>query len=82
MTLAPFPLSRPRRLRQAPWIREMVAEVQLAPADLIWPVFVRDGEGVREPVASRIADVQSVPGSGRGTVTIRAPTAFAFSCHA
>ncbi|MEM9269226.1 MAG: porphobilinogen synthase, partial [Pseudomonadota bacterium] len=49
---APFPLSRPRRLRQSPWIRDMVAENRLSPADLIWPVFVRDGEGVREPIPS------------------------------
>jgi porphobilinogen synthase len=49
---APFPLSRPRRLRAAPAIRDLVAETRLAPSDLIWPVFVRDGEGVEEPVAS------------------------------
>ena len=29
--IAPFPLSRPRRLRRTPWIREMVAEARLAP---------------------------------------------------
>ena len=49
---APFPLSRPRRLRASAWIRTMVAESRLAPADLIWPIFVREGEGVGEPVAS------------------------------
>ncbi len=49
---APFPYARPRRLRQAMWIREMVAETGLTPADLIWPIFVRDGEDVREPIAS------------------------------
>ncbi len=49
---APFPLSRPRRLRAAPAIRDLVAETRLAPSDLIWPVFVRDGEGVEEPVTS------------------------------
>lgn len=49
---APFPFSRPRRLRRTPWIRDMVAEVQLGPADLIWPIFVRDGTDVEEPVAS------------------------------
>ena len=32
---APFPVSRPRRLRQAPWIRDMVAETALGPADFI-----------------------------------------------
>ena len=49
---APFPASRPRRLRAAPAIRALVAETALTPADLIWPVFVRGGEGVEEPVAS------------------------------
>jgi porphobilinogen synthase len=49
---APFPLARPRRLRASGWIREMVAEHRLAPADLIWPIFVREGEAVREPVIS------------------------------
>ena len=49
---APFPLSRPRRLRQAPWIREMVAETSIGPGDLIWPIFVREGVGLREPVTS------------------------------
>ncbi len=49
---APFPLGRPRRLRRTPWIRDMVAETRLAPEDLIWPLFVRDGAGIEEPVAS------------------------------
>ncbi|MEM8789174.1 MAG: porphobilinogen synthase [Pseudomonadota bacterium] len=49
---APFPLSRPRRLRRAGWVRDMVAEARLTPADLIWPIFVREGSGVREPIGS------------------------------
>ena len=49
---APFPASRPRRLRAAPAIRDLVAETRLTPTDLIWPVFVRGGEGIEEPVAS------------------------------
>jgi porphobilinogen synthase len=49
---APFPANRPRRLRQAPWIRSMVAENVLSPADFIWPCFVIDGENRAEPVAS------------------------------
>ena len=50
--IAPFPQSRPRRLRRTPWIRDMVAEARLTPADLIWPIFVREGEDVAEPVGS------------------------------
>jgi len=49
---APFPFSRPRRLRQAPWIRALVAESVLSPADFIWPCFVIDGEDRAEPIAS------------------------------
>ena len=50
--LAPFPQSRPRRLRRTPWIRDLVAEHRLSAADLIWPIFVRDGSDVAEPVPS------------------------------
>jgi len=50
--LAPFPLNRSRRLRANSWIRDMVADVTLTADDLIWPIFVREGEGVVEPVAS------------------------------
>ncbi|RMH64677.1 MAG: porphobilinogen synthase, partial [Bacteroidetes bacterium] len=46
-----FPATRMRRLRQAPWIRSLAAENVLTPADLVWAVFVHDGEG-RVPVAS------------------------------
>jgi porphobilinogen synthase len=47
-----YPLTRPRRLRTHGWIRSMVAENVLTPADLIWPVFVIEGEGRREAVTS------------------------------
>ena len=49
---ASFPRLRPRRLRRTPWIRELVAEVALAPRDLILPVFVLEGQNRRVPVAS------------------------------
>jgi len=49
---APFPHTRPRRLRRAPWIRSMVAETRLGVEDLIWPLFIREGTDVVEPVAS------------------------------
>ena len=41
-----------RRLRRTPALRALVAQTRLTPDDFIWPVFVRDGEGVREPVPS------------------------------
>jgi porphobilinogen synthase len=43
---------RPRRLRQADWIRRMVREHALSTADLIWPMFVAEGQQSRVPVAS------------------------------
>ncbi len=49
---APFPATRFRRTRATPALRDLVRETELSPNDLIWPVFVRDGEGVEEPVTS------------------------------
>ncbi|WP_412562966.1 porphobilinogen synthase [Thalassobius sp. MITS945101] len=49
---APFPKSRFRRTRQSAQIRDLVRENTLTTGDLIWPVFVRDGVGVEEPIAS------------------------------
>jgi porphobilinogen synthase len=50
--LAPYPALRPRRLRQADWIRRLVRETVLTPADLIWSMVVHDGEAARVPVAA------------------------------
>jgi porphobilinogen synthase len=41
-----------RRLRRHDWTRRLVAETALSPADLIWPVFVIEGENKREAVSS------------------------------
>jgi porphobilinogen synthase len=46
-----YPRVRLRRNRSHEWIRRLVAENRLDAADLIWPVFVREGRGI-EPVAS------------------------------
>lgn len=51
-TVAPFPAARLRRTRQSPAIRGLVRQNTLAKEDLIWPVFVRAGEGIEEPVPS------------------------------
>ncbi|MFP5383923.1 MAG: porphobilinogen synthase [Gammaproteobacteria bacterium] len=48
----PFPLTRPRRLRRDDFSRRLVRETSLGAANLIWPVFVLEGENRREPVAS------------------------------
>ncbi|MDO6729463.1 porphobilinogen synthase [Marinovum sp. 2_MG-2023] len=52
MTIAPYPAARFRRNRKSAAIRDLVRENTLSPADFIWPVFVRDGEGIEEPVSS------------------------------
>lgn len=44
--------SRPRRLRQSPAIRDMVRETRLHPGQFIAPLFVTEGEGVKDPIAS------------------------------
>ena len=45
---APYPLSRPRRLRRDEFTRNLVRENALSPHDLIYPVFVLDGQARRE----------------------------------
>ena len=49
---AAFPATRMRRLRARPFARALVSENSLSPADLIYPVFVLEGSGERETVAS------------------------------
>jgi porphobilinogen synthase len=47
-----FPVTRMRRLRRNETLREMVRENRLAREDLILPLFVVEGSGIREAVAS------------------------------
>jgi porphobilinogen synthase len=51
-TPAPYPASRPRRLRRDEFTRALVRESRLHPSDLILPVFVLAGEGQSHDVAS------------------------------
>ncbi|MEP7222227.1 MAG: porphobilinogen synthase [Novosphingobium sp.] len=61
MTTPAYPALRLRRTRSAPWSRALHREILLSPADLIWPLFVTDGIGVEEPIAS-------LPGVSRWSV--------------
>jgi porphobilinogen synthase len=61
MTNPAFPALRMRRTRSTPWSRALVAETSLAPAHLIWPLFVTSGQGVEEPIGS-------LPGVSRWSV--------------
>src|SRR6476620_9657772 len=48
----PFPLYRPRRLRESPLLRSMVRETSLRVDDFVYPLFAVHGRGVREPIGS------------------------------
>jgi len=60
---AAFPRTRLRRNRVDAWTRRLVAENTLTVDDLIWPVFVIEGNNRREPVAS-------MPGVERLTIDL------------
>jgi porphobilinogen synthase len=68
MTPAPFPLSRPRRLRRDAFTRNLVREHAVTPHDLIYPVFVLDGQQQRQ-------DIKSMPGVQRLSVDLLLPVA-------
>ncbi len=56
-----YPNTRLRRTRASAWSRAMHRETVLTSADLIWPLFVTEGTGVEDPVAS-------LPGVSRWSV--------------
>jgi porphobilinogen synthase len=49
---AVFPAARLRRLRRSSALRDLAQEHRLSAKDLIWPLFLRDGDDLAEPVAS------------------------------
>jgi porphobilinogen synthase len=55
---AQFPIARPRRLRRTPAMRRLVAETRLSPADLVLPMFVKEGIAEPQPVVSMAGVVQ------------------------
>ncbi|WP_374942284.1 porphobilinogen synthase [Sphingomonas sp.] len=58
---ARFPAVRLRRTRASAWSRRLHAETVLTAADLIWPMFIAEGQGVEEPIAA-------LPGVSRWSV--------------
>ena len=56
-----FPAIRLRRTRAAAWSRALVAETVLTPSDLIWPLFIAEGEGSEQPIPT-------LPGVSRWSV--------------
>jgi porphobilinogen synthase len=55
---AQFPIARPRRLRRTPALRRLVAETRLSPADLVLPMFVKEGITEPQPITSMPGVVQ------------------------
>ncbi|HEY3936480.1 MAG TPA: porphobilinogen synthase [Bryobacteraceae bacterium] len=53
-----FPVQRPRRLRSSETLRSLVRETQLAPSQLILPLFVCPGEGIRKEISSMPGNAQ------------------------
>ncbi len=53
-----FPVARPRRLRRTAAMRRLVTQTSVAPADLVLPLFVKEGIGEPQPVASMPGVVQ------------------------
>lgn len=58
---ASYPNTRLRRSRATAWSRALHRETLITPADLIWPLFVTEGEGVEDPIGS-------LPGVSRWSV--------------
>ncbi len=67
-TPPPFPASRPRRLRRDAFTRDLVREHRVSASDLIWPVFVLEGQ-------QRSEDVASMPGVRRLSIDLLLPMA-------
>lgn len=65
---AEFPLSRPRRLRRTPALRELVAETRVHVSDLVAPLFVREGIDAPVPIVSLPGVVQHSRDSLRAEV--------------
>jgi len=76
-----YPEYRPRRLRRTAALRNLVRETLLAPSQLVLPLFVRSGTGVRQPVSSMpgvyqtsvdemLVDARAAAASGIGGVLL------------
>ena len=47
-----YPTVRLRRNRKTEWSRRLVSESNLSTNDLIWPIFIREGKNIKEPIKS------------------------------
>ena len=60
-SIGSYPNVRLRRNRKTEWSRRLVRESSLSPNDLIWPIFIREGKNIKEPI-------KSMPGVFRYTI--------------
>ena len=60
-SIGSYPSVRLRRNRKTAWSRRLVRESSLSPSDLIWPIFIREGKNIKEPI-------KSMPGVHRYTI--------------
>lgn len=67
-TLLSFPAHRPRRMRREDWSRRLIQESRISVSNLIYPVFLLDGQGKSEAVAS-------MPGVSRLSLDLLMPIA-------
>ena len=56
--MSSYPVSRPRRLRRTVALRRLAAQTRLSPADLVLPMFVKEGIDAPRPIASMPGVVQ------------------------
>ncbi len=50
--LGSYPSVRMRRNRKSDWSRRLIRENNLSTSDLIWPIFIREGKNIKEPIKS------------------------------
>ena len=72
---ASYPATRLRRTRATGWSRALHRETHLLPSDLIWPLFVTEGTGTEEPIAT-------LPGVSRWSADLIGAVALDIPCIA
>lgn len=84
--MSSFPAMRPRRLRTSEGLRRIVRETTLATSDLIYPLFVRHGEGLKEEIPSMPGNyhwsVDRISAEAEGIATLGIPAVILFGLPA
>ncbi|MDR1312698.1 MAG: porphobilinogen synthase [Deltaproteobacteria bacterium] len=58
-----FPVDRPRRLRDSAVLRDLLRETRVVPEDLVYPIFIVPGRGVKSPIGSLAGQCHLSPDS-------------------